>query len=148
MRINAAFSEYLSNLGVTLVFLIFPAITLRYWYFPVVFRKARPNFSRYQTYDTRWLQPFDQAVTEDLRREIDFLLCFDNAKHALNNMLDWPPQSIDLFIRLVHQNNGELSAGKRQSQFNWLTDEEVARSEACVRQAFSTPSAFRQPPIF
>lgn len=79
----------------------------------------------------------ERTVTEDLRREIDFLLGFDNAKHALNKLFDWPPQSIDLFVRLVHQNNGELSDGKRKSHFTWMSDAEVARSEACVRQAFS-----------
>lgn len=90
------------------------------------------------TYQAEFLYTaLERTVIEDLRREIDFLLGFDNAKHALNNMLDWPPQSIDLFIRLVHQNNGELSAGKRNSHFTWMTDAEVASSEACVRQAFS-----------
>lgn len=79
----------------------------------------------------------ERTVTEDLRREIDFLLGFDRAKRALNDLYDWPPQSVDLFIRLVHQNNGQLSAGKRKSHFTWMTDTEVRQSEACVGQAFS-----------
>lgn len=78
----------------------------------------------------------ERTVTEDMRREIDFLLGFDRAKHELNGWLDWPAQSVDLFIQLVHQHNGRLSSGKRKSHFSWMTDMEVSQSEVCVRQAF------------
>ena len=71
-----------------------------------------------------------------MRREIDFLLGFDRAKRELNALLDWPAQSVDLFIQLVHQNNGRLSSGKRKSHFSWMSDMEVSQSEICVRQAF------------
>jgi len=79
----------------------------------------------------------ERTVTEDLRRELDFLLGFDRAKQALNELLDWPNHSVDLFVRVVHQNDGRLSAKKRQSYFEWLTDEEITRAEACVQRAFA-----------
>lgn len=78
----------------------------------------------------------ERTVREDLRRELDFLLGFDRAKQALNAMLDWPNHSVDLFIRVVHQNDGRLSATKRKSHFDWLRDDEVARAQECVRRAF------------
>ncbi|TFH71669.1 Fic family protein [Gammaproteobacteria bacterium LSUCC0112] len=78
----------------------------------------------------------ERTVTEDMRREIDFLLGFDRAKRELNGLLDWPAQNVDLFIQLVYQNNGRLSSGKRKSHFSWMTDMEVSQSEVCVRQAF------------
>jgi hypothetical protein len=37
----------------------------------------------------------------------------------------------------VRQNDGRLSANKRKSYFEWMTDEEVARFEAIVERAFS-----------
>lgn len=51
-------------------------------------------------------------------------------------MLDWPAHSLDLFIRLVHQNDGTLSKTKRQSFFGWMTNDEVTRCEAVVVEAF------------
>lgn len=79
----------------------------------------------------------ERTVTADLPREIDFLLGFDRARSALNASLDWPRNTLGLFIRLVHQNRGRLSASKRRSHFDWMTDEELEMSETLVRQAFS-----------
>ena len=80
----------------------------------------------------------ERTVTEDLRRELDFLLGFDRAKQALNRLLDWPHHSEDLFIRLVHANHWQLSANKRKSHFLWLRDDELAEAEAAVREAFTS----------
>ncbi|MCC5865704.1 MAG: Fic family protein [Wenzhouxiangella sp.] len=77
-----------------------------------------------------------RTVSEDLPQEIDFLLGFDLARKLLNQQLDWPGNTLGLFIRLVQQNEGRLSATKRQSHFDWMTDEELEASERLVRQAF------------
>jgi len=52
-------------------------------------------------------------------------------------MLDWPTHSLKLFVGVMHQNSGTLSQAKRQSHFAWLTDDEVARCEAIVGEAFA-----------
>lgn len=82
-------------------------------------------------------QALERTVEEDLQREIDFLLGFDRAREALNELLDWPDHSLDLFIRVVHQNGGELSKSKRKSHFDWMTDEEVEQAEEEVRSAYA-----------
>lgn len=79
-----------------------------------------------------------RTVTVDLQEEIDFLLGFDRARTALGRMLDWPGHALDLFIRLVHQNDGVLSQGKRKRYFSWMTDEEVREAEVAVTHAFSS----------
>ncbi len=58
-------------------------------------------------------------------------------RKALNNFLDWPNHSMDLFIRVVQENNGRLSANKRKSHFNWMTEEEISKAEETVRIAFA-----------
>lgn len=78
-----------------------------------------------------------RTVEEDLQQEIDFLLGFDRAKNSLDYILDWPAHSLDLFIRVVHQNGGTLSKTKRQAHFEWMTDEEVTTAEHEVVAAFS-----------
>lgn len=77
-----------------------------------------------------------RTVEEDLNKELDFLLGFDQARKALNASLDWPGQSLDLFIRCVHQNQGRLSKAKRTEYFKWMSDEEIAAAETQVFEAF------------
>lgn len=48
-----------------------------------------------------------------------------------------PAHALDLYIRLVRQNDGKLSRTKRASHFDWMTDEEVERFEAIVAEAFA-----------
>lgn len=74
----------------------------------------------------------ERTVEHDLEEEIAFLLGFHAARSRLDGMLDWPAHSLDLFIRLVHQNGGTLSKTKRQSHFAWMTNDEVKQSEAVV----------------
>lgn len=78
----------------------------------------------------------ERTVEHDLEEEIAFLLGFDAARAKLGGLLDWPAHSLDLFIRLVHQNGGTLSKTKRESFFSWMTDDEVRRCAAVVVEAF------------
>ncbi len=55
-----------------------------------------------------------------------------------------PDRQIDLFIRFCLQNNGRLSARKRSSHFDFLTDDEILRMEQAIQSAYgSTPSEDR-----
>jgi len=47
-----------------------------------------------------------------------------------------PDRQIDLFIRFCLQNNGRLSARKRASHFESLTDQEITRMEQAVQDAY------------
>ena len=78
----------------------------------------------------------EQTVMKDLREEIDYLLGLDRARMRLRNEIDWPGQSLDLFINLVRQGGGTLSQTKRRSQFNWMKDEEIQRFVPVVNEAF------------
>jgi hypothetical protein len=80
----------------------------------------------------------ERTVTHDLEQEIDYLLGFDRAGKALNNLLDWPAHSLELFIRVVHENGGKLSANKRKSHFTWMRDDEIQTAEAQVVAAFNS----------
>jgi len=75
-----------------------------------------------------------QTIEQDLQQEIDFLIGFDRARQRLNEALDWPGHRLDLFIRVVYQNQGCLSATKRKSHFDWMTDDEIEAAEQVVRE--------------
>lgn len=79
----------------------------------------------------------ERTVEHDLVDEVAYLIGFDTAHTALRGLLDWPAQSLDLFIRLVHQNQGSLSKTKRESHFAWMTDAELQRAEPEVVRAFA-----------
>jgi len=78
----------------------------------------------------------ERTVEHDLDEEISYLLGFDRARGALTAMADWPAHNLDLFISVVRQNGGKLSATKRASHFTWLTDDEVNRFQNIVERAF------------
>jgi hypothetical protein len=79
----------------------------------------------------------ERTVEEDLQQEIEFLLGFDRAYARLNNLIDWPNHSLELFIRVVHQNQGQLSHNKRKSHFDWMTDSEIEQATQMVRDSFA-----------
>jgi hypothetical protein len=77
----------------------------------------------------------EQTVMHDLREEIDYLLGLDRARARLRDEIDWPGQSLDLFINIARLGGGELQT-KRRSQFDWMKDEEIERFVPMVNEAF------------
>ena len=75
----------------------------------------------------------DQTIDTELADELAFLANYDAAKQAIQNTVDMPDRQIDLFIRFCLQNNGRLSARKRASHFDHLTDEEIDAMEQAVQ---------------
>jgi hypothetical protein len=68
--------------------------------------------------------------------ELDFLTFYDAALQAIRDVVDMPNQRAALLLRLIHQNQGQLSHRKRE-QFPELTDGEIERIEAGIRTAAS-----------
>src|SRR5690606_27913013 len=87
----------------------------------------------------------ERTVTHDLQQEIDWLLGFDRASKALNNLLDWPGHSLELLIRVVHEDGGKLSADKRKSYFQWIREDEIESAETIVSRAFSNDHQRNEP---
>ncbi len=78
----------------------------------------------------------DQTIAVELARELVSLANYDETKKAIQAIADMPDRKIDLFIRFCLQNNGRLSARKRTSHFDFLSDEEVACMEQAVLAAY------------
>ncbi len=83
----------------------------------------------------------EQTIDTELARELAFLANYDKTKKAIQEIVDMPDRQIDLFIRFCLQNNGRLSAKKRASHFDTLSDEEIARMEQSVQSAYGTAAA-------
>jgi hypothetical protein len=83
----------------------------------------------------------ERTVMIDLRDEIAYLIGLDRARAELRDQIDWPAQSLDLFINIVRQGGGTLSQTKRRSQFDWMKDEEIEKFVPIVNEAFKAESA-------
>jgi hypothetical protein len=76
----------------------------------------------------------EEAIHNHIEREIIFLVRYDEAKKAIQEIVDMPDNQIDLFIKFVIQDNGNLSVNKRSRFFSSLTDEEVRQIAAIIRE--------------
>lgn len=77
------------------------------------------------------------AVEQELAEELDFLAKYDRTKRAVQEIADIPDRLIDLFIKFCLQNNGCLSAKKREAYFSFLTDDELSSMENAVREGYA-----------
>ena len=77
-----------------------------------------------------------RTIEEELVQELDFLANYDATKKAIQDIIDMPARLIDLFIQLCLQGNGKLSARKRASHFDFLTDEELDAMERSVKDSY------------
>jgi hypothetical protein len=82
----------------------------------------------------------EQTIDTELVEELAFLANYDQTKKAIQEIVDMPDRKIDLFIQSCLQNNGRLSAGKRASHFEFLTDKEITRMEEAIQSAYGNAS--------
>src|SRR5260370_34426453 len=89
----------------------------------------------YSTQQTVFLfDCIEESISRDLKQQLDFLKFFDAAMKSVMGIVDMPNQRAGLLIRLIHQNKGKLSQGKRDS-FSELSDEEIHKIEAAIKAA-------------
>ena len=72
-----------------------------------------------------------ETIRTDLKQEIGFLKIFDAAIRATMEVVDMPDRRASLLERLILQNKGRLSQGKRAT-FSELSDQEISAIEAAV----------------
>ncbi|MBU4525742.1 MAG: Fic family protein [Desulfomicrobium sp.] len=77
------------------------------------------------------------TIEHELVEELDFLNSYDNTKQSIQHIIDMPDRLIDLFIQYCLQNSGRLSARKRGSHFDFLTDDELILMEQTVHAGFT-----------
>ena len=82
----------------------------------------------------------EQTMATELVDELMFLANYDEAKRAIQELVDMPDRQIDLFIRFTSQNDGRLSTNKRTSHFEFLSDAEIVRMERAVQIAYGNSS--------
>jgi Fic family protein len=77
-----------------------------------------------------------RTIDMDLPKEIEHLRRHDRTMSRIKEVVDMPGRLVQNFILFVRQNNGKLSAGKREKFFASLTDSELADLEEIVNEEF------------
>jgi Fic family protein len=83
-------------------------------------------------------QFIDRTIDTELAKELSFLAKYDETKRSIQDIVDMPDRQIDLFIRFCLQNQGRLSARKRGSHFDFLTDDETDAMEKAIQAAYGS----------
>jgi hypothetical protein len=75
------------------------------------------------------------TLIEDMPEELRFIQRYDEAKRALQNIVDMPDKEINLMLTFFHQNNG-IFPKRRRDRFSKLTDEEITRMQFAYKKIF------------
>jgi Fic/DOC family len=78
----------------------------------------------------------ERTVEEDLPREIDYLRRRDEAIRRIMDTVEMPDRVAEDLMMFIRQNGGTLSKTRRKGEFKKLRNDEVARIEKIVREAF------------
>ncbi|MBL4710217.1 MAG: Fic family protein [Flavobacteriales bacterium] len=71
----------------------------------------------------------EETVNKTLPEEVDYLTKYDLLNDFIKNYIDMPDKLVDLLIRFLNQNNGQLSKRARGKEFHAMTDKEVQAIE-------------------
>lgn len=71
----------------------------------------------------------EETVNKTLPEEVDYLAKYDLFNDFIKNYIDMPDKLVDLLIRFLNQNNGQLSKRARSKEFYELSDKEVQAIE-------------------
>jgi Fic/DOC family len=83
-------------------------------------------------------QTVRQTAQVDLVQELLFLRNYDRAKNAMQAIVDLPDKALNLLIRWLHQNAGQLSQTKRQhAALERLTEQELTALIKAYKNAFA-----------
>ena len=78
-----------------------------------------------------------KTIEEDLPRETEFLMRYDEFGERVGNIVDMPGRMVDLLFRFLKQNRGRLSNRTREGEFAKLTARETERIERIFNDVFA-----------
>ena len=75
------------------------------------------------------------TLQEDMPAELTFLQRYDEAKKALQNIVDMPDRDINMMLIFLHQNKGVFPK-RRRDQFSKLNDSEIEKMQNSYRTIY------------
>ena len=80
----------------------------------------------------------EKTIQTDLKKELAFIVAYDAIKKSIQEIIDMPDRQLDLLIKLILQNKGELAQSKKEKFFSMLTDKELKKIEQVVAKQLNT----------
>jgi Fic family protein len=78
----------------------------------------------------------EETIIRIIPDEIEYLEKYDRLTNAINSLINLPDTKVDLLIKYLYQSNGILSKGRRQKDFDELTEEEISMIEQHYAEIF------------
>ena len=78
----------------------------------------------------------EETINKTLPEEVDYLSKYDLLNNFIKSCIDMPDRLVDLLIRFLNQDNGQLSKRARNKEFAALTDKELHAIENQYDQIF------------
>lgn len=78
----------------------------------------------------------ERTIDHDLPQEIDYLRRHDQALRRIMDYVEVPDRLAEDLVMFIRTNRGKLGKKRRETQFEKLTDDEIAVVETIVREAF------------
>ena len=79
-----------------------------------------------------------ETLQHDMPSELEFLVRYDEAKQALQQIVDMPDKKLANMLQFLHQNKG-IFPKRGRDQFAELTDDEIMRMQAAYRAIYEIP---------
>ena len=79
----------------------------------------------------------EETVSKTLPEEVEYLKKYDLLDEFIKNYIDMPDNLVDLLIRFLSQNEGQLSKRGQAKEFEKLTEKEIKAIEAKYAEVFS-----------
>lgn len=81
------------------------------------------------------VQTLHDTIQEDMPEELTFVQRFDEAKRAVQQIVDMPDKYIAQMLTFLHQNKG-IFPKRRREYFDKLTDAEIAQMQEAYRRIY------------
>jgi hypothetical protein len=81
------------------------------------------------------VQTLHDTIQEDMPEELAFVQRFDEAKRAVQQIVDMPDKHIAQMLTFLHQNKG-IFPKRRREYFDKLTDAEIEQMQEAYRRIY------------
>jgi hypothetical protein len=72
------------------------------------------------------------AISEDLVKEVTYIIKYDVIKGLIEKMYDLPNKDLDLLIKLSIQNGGRVAKNKRKRFYGWIPEQDLKSLEVLI----------------
>lgn len=79
----------------------------------------------------------DRTIKQTIPRELHFLQKFDQAREAIDEIVDMPDRKRESLLMRLYNNKGKLARKRREGEFAELTDQEVTDIETAFHDIFA-----------